>query len=151
MNSELLELERLAKKELAVVRLTFGHGEICATWKAPGKRAETVRCRGERIIDGHNYPGTDVRGVIFQLLERLDWQGVPTISRFVEKMTSQQRARVYQLLAELKEIRATVEGPIRHPSHASPRSSLHPQHVQGETDPDRYRGPIDTDHDVEPK
>jgi hypothetical protein len=132
MDSNLQELERLAKREGAVVTVICGHGGIRASWKAPGKRAEKIASRGENIISGQRFPPDSVDDVLRVLLERLGWQGVPTCERFVDRMTPQQRGRVYELITEMRAIRNTVLGHLAEPRHASPRSSLHPQHWQGE-------------------
>jgi hypothetical protein len=132
MSSNLQELDRLAKQECAVVTLVCGHGGIRVTWKAPGKGAVIVADRDPQIYP--HYSRTE--GLLHTLIERLGFQGVPTNAHWIDRMTSQQRRRMYELAAEFKAIKAAAlghAGPIE-PVHASPRSSLHPQHWDGEED-----------------
>ena len=133
MSSYLQEVDRLAKQEFAVVTLVFGHGPVRVTWKAPGKGAVVVADRETQ----HPAYYSRLDGLLHTLVERLEFQGLPTNTRFFDLMTPQQRKRVYEMAAEFKAIRATVFGrpvaPIE-AVHASPRSSLHPQHWDGEED-----------------
>jgi len=129
----LAQLESLARTQGARLTVTVHPSQtppVSATWKVPGKHAET--------IESLTY--TPVDEILAALLVRLGvLHQLPTNENVINRMTPRQIARVRELIAEVNEIkRDAMTGPASaEPSLASPRSSLHPQkwaHVDHEVD-----------------
>lgn len=136
MSNRLRELETLAEKHKAVLTIRIDRGVCRASFKQPGQRAVVV---DDVAISGARFPPSPVEGILQTLLERLGYVGLPTTDVFVDQMNAAQRQRCRELIAQLQRLRDEVLNPTApsayEPRLAPPRSSLHPQIVQGAPEP----------------